>query len=219
MTTTSVTTSVHVLRHGEVHNPDGILYGRLPGYRLSPLGEQMAKLSAEYLAGRDVTHLFSSPMERATQTMEPFAELFGVEPIIDDRLIEATNLFEGRPFGPGDGLWRHRKYWHYLRNPFRPSWGESYADQAKRMLAAVNAARAAATGHEAVCVSHQSPIVVLRRHLEKKVLWHDPRRRECSLASVTSVHFEGDRVVGVEYADPAAALIAQSKTAQTERGA
>ena len=215
----TVTTTVHVLRHGEVYNPDGILYGRLPGYRLSPLGEQMAKMSAEYLAGRDITHLVASPMERAQQTMEPFAAQFGVEPIIDDRLIEATNLFEGRRFGPGDGLWRHKRYWHYLRNPFRPSWGEPYAEQAKRMFAAVDAARVAAAGHEAVCISHQSPIVILRRSLERRPLWHDPRRRQCALASVTSVRFEDDRVVSVEYADPAAVLIAQSKTAQTERGA
>jgi broad specificity phosphatase PhoE len=213
------TTIVHVMRHGEVYNPDGILYGRLPGYRLSPLGEQMAKVSAEHLAGRDITHLVSSPMERARQTMEPFAAQFGIEPIIDDRLIEATNLFEGRRFGPGDGLWRHRRYWHYLRNPFRPSWGEPYAEQAKRMFAAVDAARLVAAGHEAICISHQSPIVILRRSLEKKSLWHDPRRRQCALASVTSVTFEDDQVVGVVYADPAAALIAQSKTAQTERGA
>jgi broad specificity phosphatase PhoE len=213
------TTIVHVMRHGEVYNPDGILYGRLPGYRLSPLGEQMAKVSAEYLAGHDITHLFTSPMERARQTMEPLAAQFGLQPTIDDRLIEATNLFEGKRFGPGDGLWRHRRYWHYLRNPMRPSWGEPYAEQARRMFAAVAAARDAAAGHEAVCISHQSPIVILRRSLEKKPLWHDPRRRQCALASITSVTFEDDKVVGVEYADPAAALIAQSKTAQTERGA
>ena len=215
----TITTIVHVIRHGEVYNPGGILYGRLPGYRLSPLGEQMAEVTAQHLAGRDITHLFVSPMERAQQTMEPFARRFDLEPVIDERLIEATNLFEGKPFGPGDGLWRHRKYWHYLRNPFRPSWGEPYREQAERMFAAVTDFRKAAEGHEAVCISHQSPIVILRRFLEKKSLWHDPRRRECSLASVTSVTFEDDEVVGVEYANPAAALIAQSSTAQTERGA
>ncbi|TQS39744.1 histidine phosphatase family protein [Cryptosporangium phraense] len=215
----TVTTIVHVIRHGEVYNPGGILYGRLPGYKLSPLGEQMAKVTAQHLTGRDVTHLFVSPMERAQQTMEPFAEQFGLEPTVDERLIEATNLFEGKPFGPGDGLWRHRKYWHYLRNPFRPSWGEPYREQAARMLSIVTDARKAAAGHEAVCISHQSPIVILRRHLEKKTLWHDPRRRQCALASVTSVRFEDDEFVGLEYADPAAPLIAQSKTAQTERGA
>jgi broad specificity phosphatase PhoE len=212
-------TIVHVMRHGEVFNPDGILYGRLAGYKLSPLGEQMAEVAAQHLAGRDITHLVSSPLERAQQTAQPFAVQFGLEVHTDNRLIEATNLFEGKPFGPGDGLWRHRKYWHYLRNPFRPSWGEPYKELAARMLEAAEAARAAAEGHEAVCVSHQAPIWTLRRSAQKRPLWHDPRRRQCALASITSLHFEDDKIVHVEYADPAAALIAQSKTAQTERGA
>ncbi len=196
-------TVVHLLRHGEVYNPTGILYGRLPGYKLSPLGEQMAKVAAQHLAGRDITHLVTSPMERAQQTMEPFSEQFGVEPVVDERLIEATNLFEGKPFGPGDGLWRHRKYWHYLRNPFRPSWGEPYREVAVRMLAAVHRAREAAAGHEAVCVSHQLPIWTLRRYLDQRRLWHDPRRRQCSLASLTSLVFHDEDLVEVVYTQPA----------------
>ena len=64
-----------------------------------------------------------------------------------------------------------------------------------------------ARGHEAVCVSHQLPIWTLRSFLEGRRLWHDPRKRECSLASVTTVHFEGDRVVAVTYDQPARALL------------
>jgi broad specificity phosphatase PhoE len=212
-------TVVHVLRHGEVYNPDHILYGRLPGFRLSPLGEQMAKVSAQHLAGHDVTALRCSPLERTRQTAAPFAEQFDIPATVDDRLIESTNVFEGRTTAPGAGAWRHPRSWRYLWNPFLPSWGEPYAKVAARMFAAVRAARDAAEGHEALCVSHQLPIWALRRFAEGKRLWHDPRRRECALASLTSITFEGDRVVGVGYADPAAALIAQSETAQTERGA
>jgi thiol-disulfide isomerase/thioredoxin len=54
------------------------------------------------------------------------------------------------------------------------------------MLEALHAAREAAAGHEAVCVSHQLPIWVLRRYVERKRLWHDPRTRQCGLASLTS---------------------------------
>lgn len=212
-------TVVHVLRHGEVHNPQGILYGRLPGFVLSPLGEQMAKVAAQALDGHDVTHLVSSPMERAQQTAVPFAELFKVQAAVDERLIESENFFEGKQVGVGDGAFRHPRYWHKLRDPFTPSWGEPYLQIARRMYAAVLTARDAAEGHEAVCVSHQLPIWTLRRHLEGKRLWHDPRRRECALASFTSFHFDGVKLVGIGYTDPAAALIATSKTAQTERGA
>jgi broad specificity phosphatase PhoE len=212
-------TVVHLLRHGEVHNPTKVLYGRLPGFRLSPLGEQMALAAAKALAGRDVTVMVSSPLERARQTAEPIASQFGLDVDIDERLIESTNYFEGRRVGVGDGALRDPRHWHVLRNPFRPSWGEAYLEIAARMHAALLDIRRQAEGHEAVCVSHQLPIWTLRRHLERRRLWHDPRRRECALASVTSVHFEGESMVGISYESPAAHLIAGSATAKTAKGA
>ncbi len=212
-------TIVHVLRHGEVFNPQKLLYGRLPGYRLSELGVKMAAAAAESLAGRDVTHLVSSPLERAQQTAEPFAAQFGLTVQTDERLIESTNFFEGKRFGVGDGALRHPGNWWVLRNPFRPSWGEPYAGIAQRMLAALHSARAAAVGHEAVCVSHQLPIWTLRRYLEGRRLWHDPRRRECGLASLTSFVFDDERLVDISYAEPAAHLVAASPGARTAKGA
>ena len=212
-------TTVHVVRHGEVHNPTHILYGRLPGYRLSELGVQMAKLAAKSLAGRDVTHLVASPLERAQQTAEPFATQFKLQVNTDERLIESENRFEGQRFGVGDGVMRNPLNWWYLRDPFRPSWGEAYRAVAARMVAALETARGAAEGHEAVLISHQLPIWTLRRFLEHRRLWHDPRRRQCALASVTSFHFTGHTLTGISYTEPAAALIARSPIARTEKGA
>jgi broad specificity phosphatase PhoE len=212
-------TIVHMLRHGEVHNPEKILYGRLPGYRLSELGVQMAKAAAESLAGRDITYLVASPLERAQQTAEPFAEQLGLPVAVDDRLIESANFFEGKQVGVGDGSLRDPRNWWVLRDPMTPSWGEPYSAIAARMYQALLAAREAAEGHEAVCVSHQLPIWTLRRHVEKKRLWHDPRRRECALASLTSFHFEDTKIVGIAYAEPAAHLIALSASARNAKGA
>lgn len=199
-------TVVHVLRHGEVHNPEKILYGRLPGYHLSELGIQMAKAVAAGLADRAVTVVTASPLERAVQTAEPIAAQFGVSVTIDERLIESTNWFEGRRFAVGDGALRDPRNWWVLRDPVTPSWGEPYGSIAARMFAALHSARLAAEGHEAVLVSHQLPIWTLRRYVERKRLWHDPRRRQCGLASLTSFHFDGTRVVGIAYAEPAAHL-------------
>jgi broad specificity phosphatase PhoE len=212
-------TIVHLLRHGEVHNPAGVLYGRLPDYHLSALGEKMATTVAAALADRDVTHLVSSPMERAQETAAPLAERFGLPVTIDEQLIEGDNLFEGKRFGVGDGALRQVSSWWLLRNPFRPSWGEPYAQIAARMDAALRAARRAAAGHEAVCVSHQLPIWMLRRHHEGRRLWHDPRRRQCALASVTSFHFDGEDLVEIGYTEPAAHLVAGSPGAGTAKGA
>ena len=198
-------TVVHLLRHGEVYNPGKILYGRLPGFRLSDAGEAMAVKAAAWFAGRDVTLLVSSPLERARQTAAPIAEALSLPVTIDGRLIEAGNAFEGLRVGVGDGALRQPRHWWKLRNPFRPSWGEPYVEIAARMLAAVEAARDTARGHEAVLVSHQLPIWTLRLHLEGRRYVHDPRRRQCGLASVTSVSYDGDRMDSISYAEPAGA--------------
>ncbi|HTY71736.1 MAG TPA: histidine phosphatase family protein [Actinomycetes bacterium] len=215
----STETLVHLVRHGEVENPTGVLYGRLPGYHLSELGRQMAEVVAKHLADRDVTHVVSSPLERAQETAAPIAAAHSLEVATDGRLVEASNHFQGLAFGVGDGSLRHPRHWRYLTNPFRPSWGEPYRELVARMTLAVEGARDAARGHEAVCVSHQLPIWILRCHLEGRRLWHDPRRRECTLASVTTVHFDGDLVVAVSYDEPARALLPQRTRAMPPAGA
>ncbi len=198
-----MTTTVHLLRHGEVRNPDGVLYGRLPGFELSEAGRRMAEQAVTALAGHDIRHLVSSPLQRAQQTAAPLAAALGLPVAIDERLTEATNVFQGKRVNGPEGVLKHPASWRYYRNPFRPSWGEPYRQVAQRMHAALLSARDAAAGHEAVCVSHQLPIVCLRRYLEGKHLWHDPRHRQCSLASLTSFTFEGDDLVGVGYSEPA----------------
>jgi broad specificity phosphatase PhoE len=203
----SETTVVHLMRHGEVHNPEGVLYGRLPGYHLSELGRQMADRVAEHLADRDITHVVASPLERAQETAAPIGKAHGLDIAVDERLIEAGNVFEGKVFGVGDGALKNPSAWRHLTNPFRPSWGEPYIDLAVRMMSALAAARDAARGHEAVAVSHQSPIWIVRSFAEKRRLWHDPRKRQCSLASLTSFTYEGDDLVSIDYSEPAKDLL------------
>lgn len=200
-------TVVHLLRHGEVFNPEGVLYGRLPGYHLSELGRKMADVAAEYLAQRDIRAVIASPLERAQETAVPVAARFGLDVGSDDRLTEAGNDFQGMTFGVGDGSLTHPRHWRRLWNPFRPSWGEPYLQIAARMHAAAEEARDLVTGHEALLVSHQLPIWIARRSAEGRRLWHDPRRRQCSLASVTSLVYEGERLVTLDYTEPAADLV------------
>jgi broad specificity phosphatase PhoE len=208
-----VATTIHLMRHGEVHNPTGVLYGRLPGYHLSERGQQMAERVAAHLAGdlgaprRDVTVLVASPLQRAQETAAPLAAALDLPVTTDEGLLEAENRFQGLTFGVGDGSLRHPRHWPLLVNPFRPSWGEPYREQVARVLGVVDRAREAARGHEAVLVSHQLPIWVTRLALEDRRLWHDPRRRQCSLASLTSLVYEDDRLVRIGYTEPAADLL------------
>jgi broad specificity phosphatase PhoE len=203
----SALTVVHLLRHGEVENPEGVLYGRLPGFVLSERGHAMALRVAAATSDRDITVVIASPLERAQQTATPIALVHDVAVGSDDRLIEAANVFQGLTFGVGDGSLRNPSHWRYLYNPLRPSWGEPYREQAERMLAAMRDAVRQARGHEALLVSHQLPIWVARNAVEGRRLWHDPRKRECSVASLTSFTYEGDEVVAVEYREPAADLL------------
>ncbi|MCD0452222.1 histidine phosphatase family protein [Actinocorallia sp. API 0066] len=199
------TTIVHLLRHGEVHNPRGVLYGRLPDFHLSEDGHLMAKAAAGWFRGRDVLALYTSPLERAQETVAPLAEATGIKPVVDERLIEAANVFEGEVFKMSRLV--DPRVWPRFRNPFSPSWGEPFEVVARRMDAVTAEARTAARGGEAVLVSHQLPIYTARRRAEGVRLWHDPRRRECGLASVTSLVYEDGELARVEYHEPAAHLI------------
>jgi broad specificity phosphatase PhoE len=200
-------TIVHLLRHGEVHNPQGILYGRSTGFFLSERGQAMAERVAERIGDRDITRIVASPLERAQQTAEPLAKARGLDVDVDERLVESENFFAGKPFSIRSGLLLNPAAWPRLWNPFKPSWGEPYAHIAARMWAAVEDARDQATGHEAVLVSHQLPIWVTRLYAEKRRFLHDPRRRQCTLCSVTSFEFEDDRLARVTYSEPAGDLI------------
>lgn len=200
-------TIVHLLRHGEVHNPEGVLYGRRDGFHLSDLGVQMAEKVAAAIQDRDIVHLRSSPLERAQETARPLATARGLDVLIDERVIESTNKFEGKRFAGGENALRDPRTWGLLWNPLRPSWGEPYKQVVARMMAAVHDARDAARGHEAVVVSHQLPIWITRLAAEKRSFLHDPRKRQCTLCSLTSFHFVGDRLAQVSYSEPAGDLI------------
>jgi broad specificity phosphatase PhoE len=184
-----------------------VLYGRLPGYGLSERGHAMARRVADTVADRDMVHVGSSPLQRAQETAAPVAEKLGLEIVTDDRVIEAENVFEGLTFGVGAGSLAHPRHWKHLRNPFRPSWGEPYVEQVVRMRAAMDDIAEEVVGQEAVIVSHQLPIWVTRLAVEGRRLWHDPRKRECSLASLTTFTYEDDAIVSVAYSEPAADLL------------
>ena len=207
-----MSSTVHVLRHGEVENPNKILYGRQPGWYLSARGQEMAATLGEWSKSIDLGALHVSPLQRAQETAAPIAAAHKIAITTDERLIEAANIFEGKSFELGSGILKHPSSWRHLYNPWKPSWGEPYVEQINRMLAAVFAAKDAANGKDAICVSHQLPIWILRSAIENRRLLHDPRKRECTLASVTSIHFDSDGVIsGTSYSEPARHLLPKKK--------
>jgi len=205
-----MTSTVHVIRHGEVENPEKILYGRQPGWRLSQRGQQMAEVVGDWSKSLDLGALHVSPLQRAQETAAPIARAHSIDIHTDERLIEAGNIFEGKKFELGSGVLRHPAFWKHLYNPWKPSWGEPYEEQISRMLAAIFAANKAAGGKDAIVVSHQLPIWIARSAIEGRRLLHDPRKRECTLASVTSIHFDDEGMIsGTSYLEPAKHLLPQ----------
>ncbi|MEN9915386.1 MAG: hypothetical protein RL725_61 [Actinomycetota bacterium] len=200
--------TIHFVRHGEVHNPEKILYGLQPGWRLSDRGNEMAAVIGEWSAKLDLGAIHSSPLQRAQETVSPIISKHKLSLTTDKNLIEASNIFEGKKFELGSGVLRHPSSWRYLYNPWKPSWGEPYEQLISRMLKGLFAARDAAGGKDAICVSHQLPIWILRSAVEGRRLLHDPRKRECTLASVTSFELDNEGMIySVSYSEPAKHLL------------
>ena len=162
----------------------------------------MAQQAAEFVRGLDrpVSALIASPLQRARESAEPFTELFGIEPVIDERVIEPTNVFEGRRMVRALlNPWN----WRHLRRPALPSWGEPYNDVIARMNKAMTEAWGSVDGGDVVIVSHQLPIWVTHLAVAGLSTRHDPRERRCALSSVTSFEMADSKWTEVSYAEPA----------------
>jgi broad specificity phosphatase PhoE len=196
-----MTTTVHLVRHGEVANPMGVIYGRLPGYHLSERGRDQASQASRRLERADIGAVWASPLERAQETAETIAAPHGLELTTDERLIESATTLEGAGRSLRSLLLSPRLWWS-LRNPLRPSWGETFHEIRVRMVAAVNDAIAASGGREVVLVSHQTPVQVARLAIaERKVppwLGFAP----CETGSVTTLVVDGDVLVSAAYFAP-----------------
>jgi broad specificity phosphatase PhoE len=201
-------TRVHLVRHGEVHNPGGVLYGRLPHFHLSENGKLMALSAAETLKAKNlpIAKLVVSPLTRTQESAEPIAKLFGLTPDLDQRVIEPYNFFEGRKVSPKTVALRPHLLFH-LRNPLQPSWGEPYTQVVSRMLDAMTEMANSIDSGDVAIVTHQLPIWATHLHLAGQKLAHNPAKRRCALSSITSFEFVDGVFREVEYSDPAAELL------------
>ncbi len=198
---------IHLIRHGEVHNPGQVLYGRLPHFRLSDRGHKMAELAAAQIKSdrRPVSAIVASPLLRTRESAEHIQDAFGVPATIDQRLIEPYNIFEGRRLSARHIALRPHLFYH-LRNPKQPSWGEPYEQILERMLSIIHEANESVVDGDVVLVTHQLPIVMVQRHLSGFELPHSPKNRRCTLSSITTVQVRNGKVQPKSYSEPAADL-------------
>lgn len=223
-------TTIHFVRHGEVDNPNHVLYERLPGFHLSARGVRMAQATAKYIATvpqmRGITAIYSSPLERTRETAreienalrniadsayvkahcdEDSAQSQESDIILDKRLIEAGNNFRGKRIGYGEGaLWKNNN-WKLVANLWKPSWGESYRSIATRVGDFAREQVRKHPGEQIVAVTHESPIWSYRHLLETGHAEHNMLLRHTALASITSITYDCEtlRVLSITYVDPA----------------
>ena len=196
-----MTTTIHLVRHGEVENPKGVIYGRLPGYHLSERGERQAEAAADRLAERDVGAIWASPLERAQETAIAIASRHQIGIVTDERLIESDTTLEGVGKTVSAFL-RSPKHWWALRNPLRPSWGETFFEIKLRMMAAIDDAVAAAGSREVVIVTHQTPVLVARASLSQRRGPPWLGGAPCTTGSISSLEMDDGRVVAATYHAP-----------------
>ena len=177
-----------LVRHGTARNPDGLVYGRLPGYPLAPRGRGMADAAARRLSRFDLDLVVSSPQDRTLQTATPIADASGRFVHCDERLSEVLNHREGLAFVPATE-WAPPSKTITLLSPYPfPGAAETQAEIRWRMAGAAASALQRAVG-DVVLVSHQVPLAVLVRFLGAG----EDAVPDIGEGSVTMVGFDGER--------------------------
>ena len=153
-------TILHLVRHGQVENPEKIVYGRQRGWRLSDRGRAEAEAVARHLGARPLARVYTSPLERAVQTATAITGTCGGEVEPREGLTEAMLCakWEGLP-------WREvraSRAGEWARYLFRPlevtDVTEDLRALAARMEAELRAIVAAHPEQQVVVVSHGDPL-------------------------------------------------------------
>ena len=212
----------YLIRHADVQNPRGVLYGHLDNFPLSPKGRLQAAEVGRQLAGAGIMRLVHSPLERAHETAELIrAELPGeVEMVTEPELREADfgRYLQGVP--PWQVPFR-RPLWfvHKARRGLLPG-DESVADMGGRILAVVRRHVRESPDHVTAFVSHADPIqaawILLeeRAHLETEMY-----RKNVARAGRLEIDFDGERVRTVRYVPPPAVALPGSPEPEVPRPA
>lgn len=169
-------TTVYLVRHGDVHNPEGIFYERIAGFRLSDLGRQQAKLLGDFLSGKRLSAIYASPLERTQETASYIVSHHPHLSVIrDERLIEVASSKRGQK---QKDLALER--WNFYKPEYTKLGGEKLSDIWRRMNGFFRETVRKHQGQTIVAVSHGDPIMISSvKHMGKRL----------SLASIRNVEY------------------------------
>lgn len=163
---------VHLVRHGEAHNPTEVVYDSLPGFPLSETGAAQARRVSRYLGSQPIVAVWSSPLQRALETATPIAGRSGLPVIVHEELIEWSLL--SRWAGT---KWADLPSVHpgeleaYLEKPERLDFAEETLEMlAARMATAIKRIESGSDAGDVVVVGHQDPIQAARLTLTGRSL-------------------------------------------------
>lgn len=201
-------TTVSLIRHGLVHNPQQVYYGRLPGFSLAEQGRQQAAAAGRYLLDKPIAAIYHSPMLRAAETAEIVRAHCGAEPpLVETPLLnEIHSVYDGRTVKEMEG-----RDWNFYGDVSPPY--EEPADVLERMIAFFELARREHPGGHVVGVSHADPIAFTILWAAGLPLSAEGRKRltDCGIddsypahASVSTFFFDESQgeLTGFEYASP-----------------
>lgn len=195
-------TTLHLVRHCDVHNPEGVLYGHLPGFRLSDKGVRQAHALGRWFAGRPVRQIYASPLERAQQTAHIIASyLDGAAVVTTPELVEARFGLYLQGVKPKDVPWRRPLWFVHMAWPGLLPNDESVPAMAARVRAPLSRLLRDHAGEEGICVSHGDPIQAFWVEAERRHAYA-LHRLQCAKGGVLTLHYEDGTPAGKEYHPP-----------------
>ncbi len=200
-------TVILLVRHAEVHNPEDIVYGRLPRFGLSELGRAQASATAEALAREPITAIYTSPRLRARQTAAAISRFHPGAPVHVSRYLD-----EVRTDWQGASWEEIGRGFNMYASP-RADGDETIEQVAERMRRFVSRTLRRHPGETVAGVSHGDPIVIAKRALEGRELTYAAIREPDypRLASVTRFVFEDSRLVSLTSETPAESVPAATE--------
>jgi broad specificity phosphatase PhoE len=189
-------TVVHLVRHGEVENPQGVFYGRIPGYFLSKNGEEQAHTLGKHLSSRPVAAIYASPLDRTKQTAQIVASYLSNIPIThDERLIEVGSPLQGQLMKDLADT-----FYNFYTDPYIAQGGETMEGIVARMQSFFDEIVPRHTGEEIIVVSHGDPIMLMRAVATKNPVAIESIRGDYYVDTAHGVQltFEGITIVATE---------------------